>query len=405
MTKLKIGVLHETKIPPDRRVAITPKQGRQILELFPNVELYIQPSNLRAYKDEEYLKEGLSLKEEISDCDILIGVKEVSKDAIIHNKKYLFFAHVAKKQAHNKDFLSKMIDKKITLFDYEYLTDYNNNRLVAFGKWAGIVGAYNALRAEGLRNNYLTELKATSNYKNKAQMFEHLKNVKIKARKIVITGGGRVARGAEETLQTANVKQVSPTDFLTKTYTKAVYTKLEPIDYVKLKTNSTFDLEHFFKNPSEYVSIFEPYTKVADIYIPCHYWNQSSPVFFTKEQAKNDSFNIKIIADVSCDISKPVPSTLRASTISEPFYDYNPFSGKEEKAFSNKKNISVMAIDNLPGELPRDASDYFGSILIKNIFPYLFGTDSEKVIERATILNKGKLTDKYKYLQNFVDTQ
>ncbi len=401
MTKLKIGVLKETKNPPDRRVAITPKQGKRILDKFPNVEIYVQPSEIRAYKDEEYLKEGLPLKEDLSNCDILIGVKEVKMNTFIPSKKYLFFAHVAKEQPYNKSLIQKMIKDKITLVDYEYLTDAKGIRQVAFGKWAGIVGAYNAIRAEGLKNNYLSNLKPASDYKDKDEMYENLKDIELKPQKIIITGGGRVAGGAEETLKAANIKQVSPSDFLSKNYDKPVYTKLEPIDYVKHKKKKGFDLAHFFQNPTEYVSIFEPYTKVANIYIPCHFWDNKSPVFFTPEQAKKDDFNIKIIADVSCDIAMPIPSTLRPSTIADPYFDYNPDTKKEESAFSDKNNITVMAVDNLPGELPRDASKYFGDILIEAVFPYLFGDDTKKIVERATILKDGKLTERYKYLKNY----
>lgn len=400
--KMKIGILKETKNPPDRRVAITPKQGAEILKRFPNVEIFVQPSNLRAFKDEEYLKEGLPLKEDLSDCDILIGVKEVKMETFIPNKTYLFFAHIAKEQPYNRPLIRRMMQDKITMVDYEYLTNQKGMRLVAFGKWAGIVGAYNAIRAEGLRNGYLQNLKSASDYKDKKEMFENLKNIKLKNKKIVITGGGRVAGGAEETLKAANIEQITPQEFLTKDFDHAVYTKLEPHQYVAhKKKGSNFELSHFFQNPKEYKSIFEPYTKVADIYIPCHFWDPDSPVFFTKEQAKNSDFKIKIIADVSCDIAKPVPSTLRASTIAEPFYDYNPETEQEEDAFTNPQNISVMAVDNLPGELPRDASEHFGNTLIEEIYPSLFGKDTEKIIERATILKNGELTERYKYLENY----
>ncbi len=401
MKTFKVGVLKETKNPPDKRVAITPMQGKRILEKFPNVEIYVQPSEIRTYKDEEYLKEGLPLKEDLSDCDILIGVKEVNEYTFIPNKKYMFFAHVAKEQEYNRDFFKKMILDKITLIDYEYLTNENGFRVVAFGKWAGIVGAYNALRAEGLKDNYLQNLKQASDYKDKNEMFDNLKDVKLKSRKIVITGGGRVAGGAEETLKAANIKYVSPSDFLTKTYSQAVYTKLEPVSYVKHKSKKKFDLAHFFQKPQEYVSIFEAYTKVADIYIPCHFWDNKSPVFFTPKQAQQKDFNIKIIADVSCDIAMPIPSTIRPSTITDPYYDYNPITRKEEPAFSNKNNITVMAVDNLPGDLPRDSSEYFGDILIEAIFPYVFGEDSKNIVERATILKKGEITEDYKYLESY----
>ena len=402
MKKYKIGVLNETKNPPDKRVAVTPKVGKELLKKFPTAELFVQHSNIRAFKEEEYLKEGITVIEDLSNCDILIGVKEVNIKTFIPNKTYIFFSHVAKKQPYNRGMLLEMMKKKITLIDYEYLTNSAGMRVVAFGKWAGIVGAYKAIRIEGIRNDYF-HIKPAYEYKDKKEMYKAINGIKLRPVKIVITGGGRVATGAMETLNACNVKMVSPQDFLNNTYDEAVYTKLEPWNYVKHKNNKEFDLQHFFDNPAEYVSTFKPYTKIANIYIPCHFWDPKSPVFFTKEEAKKDDFSIKIIADVSCDIAKPIPSTLRASTIAEPYFDYNPFTEKEEPAFSNKKNITVMSVDNLPGELPRDASKYFSTKLLNNVFSNLLFEGENEMIKNATIIKNGTLTDKFSYLQDYID--
>lgn len=153
MNKIKLGVLRETKNPPDKRVPVTPSQAVKLTERFPDVDVFIQPSDIRCYTDEEYQYLELNLTEDLSDCDILIGVKEVDPKTLIDNKTYLFFAHVAKKQPYNRELLQEIIKKKIRLIDYEYLTDYNNQRIVAFGRWAGIVGAYNGLRARGIRTD------------------------------------------------------------------------------------------------------------------------------------------------------------------------------------------------------------------------------------------------------------
>lgn len=403
MKKIKVGLLKETKIPLDRRSALTPRTATELLTKFSNVELFVQPSDLRAFKDEEYTQKGLTLKENLEECDVLIGVKEVKIEKLIPEKTYLFFSHVAKKQPYNKPLLKAVLDKKITLIDYEYLTNKKGMRLVAFGKWAGVVGAYNGMRAYGLRTGNFN-IKPAHEYHDKNEMYSHCKDVKINPIKIVITGGGRVATGATETLKAFDIKEVSPNDFLNNKYNEAVFTKVEPPDYVKHKESNDFDYPHFFANPQEYETTFDPFTKVADVYVACHFWDPKSPEFITDEQAKHNDFSIKVIADVSCDIKKPIASTLRASTIAEPFYDYNPETGEEEKAFSNEKNISVMAIDNLPGELPRDASEDFSQGLLDNIFPFLFGEDSEKVIERATIAKNGHLTDKYNYLSDWVNS-
>lgn len=397
MKKFKVGLLKETKNPPDRRSALTPNTAVEFTNKFPNVELFIQPSELRAFKDEEYLEKGLTLKEDLSDCDILIGVKEVKIGTFIPNKSYLFFSHIAKKQPYNLGLIKSMIKDKITMIDYEYLTNTKGMRLVAFGKWAGVVGAYNGIRTWGLRTKDF-DLKPAHNYHDKVEMYETCQKVTLQPMKIIITGGGRVAHGAMETLNAFGIKEVSPKEILNQNFNEAVFAKIEPWDYTKHKKGKEFDLNHFFKNPTEYESTFAPFTKVADLYIACHFWDPKSPQFFTQEDTQKADFNIKVVADVSCDIKQPIASTLRASTIAEPFYDYNPKTGKEELAFSNENNISVMAIDNLPGELPRDASEEFSKGLIDNIFPHLFGEDKDEVILRATILKNGNLTKKYNYL-------
>ncbi len=403
MNKFKVGLLKETKNPPDKRAALTPNTALEFLKKFPNVELVIQSSTLRAFKDEEYTAKGLTVKEDISDCDVLIGVKEVKEETFVPNKTYLFFAHVAKMQPYNKGLLKTIIKNKLTLIDYEYLTNQKGMRLIAFGKWAGVVGAYNGLRTWGLKTKQFN-IKPANEYLDKKEMYDTCRKTKLNPIKIIITGGGRVAQGAMETMKAFNIKEVTPKEILENTYEQAVFAKIEPWDYVTHKENKKFELNHFFNNPEEYKSTFKPYTKVADLYIACHFWDPNSPEFITQNDFKEDDFKIKVIADVSCDIKKPIASTLRASTIAEPFYDYNPITGKEEVAFSNEKNISVMAIDNLPGELPRDASEDFSKGLIDNIFPHLFGEDKEDIIARATIVKDGTLTNKYQYLKNWVES-
>lgn len=403
MNKYKVGLLAETKTPPDRRAALTPTTAAELVAKYPNVELFVQPGKIRAFKDSEYTEKGLNLKENLSDCDILIGVKEVKIETLIPEKTYIFFAHVAKKQPYNKPLLKAIIDKKNTLIDYEYLTDKKGNRLVAFGKWAGVVGAYNGLRTWGLRTKQFN-IKPAHEYLDKKEMFSQITKLNLEPIKIVITGGGRVAGGAMETLNAFGIKEVTPEDFLTKKFFEPVFTKLEPWHYAKHKDDRTFELQHFFDNPHEYVSIFELYTKVADIYLPCHFWHPASPKFITQQMMREKDFNIKVVADISCDIKGPVASTIRSTSIDDPFYDYNPITEKEEPAFSSDKNVTVMAIDNLPAELPRDSSEEFSKTLLNNVFHSLLIDDSDKIIERACIVYKGQLTDKYKYLSDWVNS-
>jgi hypothetical protein len=343
---------------------------------------------------------GINSMEDISACNLLIGVKEVKNEYLIPGKSYLFFSHTAKKQKHNLDLLRDVIEKKIQLIDYEYLTDGNNVRTVAFGRWAGVVGAYNALRAYGIRYNKF-ELKPAWKCKDKEELLNHLSEITITNQKIVITGGGRVAQGALEIIDAAGFSKVSPDKFL-KESGRNIYTQLDPENYVIHNENRTFDLCHFFCFPEEYKNIFSPYSMAADIFIACHFWDPRSPVLLTREDMQHAGFRIKIIADVSCDIPGPIPSTLRASTIAEPFYGYDPRTGNESDAFDHK-NITVMSVDNLPGELPRDASEDFGKKLISEVIPSILGIADPSVIERATIAKDGKLTEKFAYLQGFLD--
>ncbi|MBE9467568.1 MAG: alanine dehydrogenase [Bacteroidetes bacterium] len=398
---IKVGILKETKTPPDRRVAVAPEQAIELLNKFSNVELFFQPSDIRCYSDEEYKELGLNIEQDLSSCDILIGVKEVTIDALIANKKYLFFSHTAKEQTYNRELLQEVLRKNITLIDYEYLTDEKNIRLVAFGRWAGLVGAYNSLIGFGKRTG-LFSLKSAHDCHDMKEMFSEVEKLKLPPVKILISGGGRVAHGAMETLAPLNIKKVTPDEFINKTFDEAVFCQIDPWDYAKRKDGGKFDLQNFFYFPAEYETTFLPYTKVTDVFIACHFWNEKSPVFMTNDDMKADDFKMQVIADVSCDIAGPIPSTIRPSTIAEPFYGYNAKLEKEAEPF-DKNNITVMAVDNLPGELPRDASVDFGKGLIEKVYPSLFGDDKEEIIKRATIAKDGKLTEKYAYLQNYVD--
>lgn len=399
---LKVGILRETRNPPDRRVPLTPPQIVAIEELYPFVEFFVQPSDFRCYSNEEYEYLKIPLKEDLRDCDILMGVKEIDPRTFIPDKKYLFFAHVAKKQPHNHEMFRMMTEKRITLIDYEYLTAENGKRLVAFGKHAGIVGAYNGLRARGIETNRF-KLKPAYQCHDLDEMWAGLRLIDLKAGlKILITGDGRVAHGAMETLEIANISMVSPEEYLTREFNVPVFSRIGPEYYTRHRNGNKFNFSHFVSNPGEYESNFLPFARVTDILITGHFWDPRSPVFFTKEEMKNPDFRISIIADISCDIHGAIPSTLRPATISDPFYGYNPHLGIEEAAFTNPSCITVMAIDNLPGELPRDASLEFGNQLTDSVLNDLFSSMDSPVMQRATILKNGKITPVFSYLNDYL---
>lgn len=401
---MKIGILREEKIPQDNRVPLTPSQCRTLMEEQSNVWIAVQPSEHRCFTNEEYRYQGIAIREDLSDCDILLGVKEIPEQTLLPNKTYLFFSHTIKKQPRNKRMLQSILAKNITLIDYECLKDRNGKRIIAFGRWAGIVGAYNGIRTFGLgigENKF--EIKPMYQCHNFAEAQKEFKKVKLPAIKIVLTGDGRVSEGADFLLEIMQIKKVSPHDFLYKEYEEAVYTQLASKDMFYYEKHDEFDSKHYHLNPTLYQSSFFPYTRVADVFINGIYWDSRIPKFFTAAQMKEKDFKIKVIADITCDIAPEasVPSTLRASTIDDPIFGYDPISENECSPFS-PDSITVMAIDNLPNELPRDASEDFGNMLLSRVLPKLIsGLDSE-TINGATITKNGKLTEAFDYLSDYV---
>ncbi len=399
---LKVGILRETKNPPDRRVPLTPPQITQLEELYPEIEFFVQPSDIRCYSNEEYEYLNIPLKEDLGDCDILMGVKEVDRRTFIPGKVYMFFAHVAKQQPYNREMFKDMVAANVTLIDYEYLTSADGQRVVAFGRYAGLVGAYNGLRARGIKTNRF-RLKPAHQCRDLEEMWAGLRLIELNpGLKILVTGEGRVANGAVETLQAADIEYVTPEEYISREFEVPVFTRIGPAHYTIHRQGRKFDFGHFVECPGEYESAFEPFTKTTDILIAGHYWDPRSPVFFTSEEMTKPDFRISVIADISCDIRGPIPSTLRATTISDPFYGYNPFLESEETAFSRNTNITVMSIDNLPGELPRDASLDFGRQLMGNVLHDLFTGFNSPMLEKATILREGKLTENFSYLKDYL---
>lgn len=399
MKKFKIGVLREEKNPPDKRVPLTPLICSELSAAYPNVEIVVQPSKIRCYTDEEYTSFGVHLQEDLADCDILMGVKEVPPELIIPGKKYFFFSHTIKKQAHNRKLMKAIIEKKIQMIDYETLTDKNHNRIIGFGRYAGVVGAYNGILGYGLKYD-LFRLKPAHLCRDRAEMEEELKRVKLPNIKIALTGGGRVANGVIETLSALRIRKVTPEEFLMASFREPVYCQLNPRDYVERPDDHNFDLNDFFKHPEHFTSKFGAFTKVTDLYISAHYWDPKSPKMFTTKDMKEQDFHISVIADITCDIDGSVPTTLRASTINKPFYGYNIVKEKEDLPFT-KDTICIMAVDNLPCELPRDASDDFGKDLSERVLPFIFGEDPDQVIERASIAKEGKLSPQFEYLSDY----
>lgn len=400
MQKISLGIVRETKNPPDKRVPFTPQQCRSLLDQYSHLELQVQPSGNRCYSDEEYRAEGITLSDDLSKCDILMGVKEVKLEVLIAGLTYLFFSHTAKKQPYNRELLQEVVGKGIRLVDYEYLTDVKGIRVVAFGRWAGVVGAYNALRGFGLGAGGF-KLKSAHECFDLEELHLELKKVDLGMQRILVTGGGRVAGGALEILDEAGVREVEPEAFLNEEFDYAVYTRLDPWHYTQRKDGTAFDFTHFMKHPEMYENSIQPYAARTDVFIACHFWDPLSPVMLTNEELVSGKLPISHIADISCDINGPIASTIRASTIASPFYGYDPASGMETAPFE-KGVITVMAVDNLPGELPRNASADFGEALTEHVIPELLGVSNTGMLDRASITQMGALTVPYDYLADYL---
>ena len=398
---MKFGIIKERKNPPDRRVVFSPEELVHFKNQFPAASIAVETSDIRIFSDAQYKEKGFEVTDDVSDCDVLFGVKEVPINALIPNKSYFFFSHTIKKQPYNRKLLRAVLDKNITLYDHETIVDANNARLIGFGRYAGIVGAYNGIRAFGIKFDLFNLTKAEDLPDQKA-LIERLKRNHLPYIKIVLTGSGKVAHGAKEMLDAMKIKQVSVENYLTKKYAEPVYTFIDVLDYNKRKDGTVLGKQDFYKNPTEYESDFEKFAEVSDLFIAGHFHGNNAPVILSKEMLRSPKCSLKVVADISCDIDGPIACTLRPSTIADPVYGYLP-SEHKEVALAHPAAIWVMAVDNLPCELPKDASEGFGEMFLKHVIPAFYNNDEDGVLSRAKVTENGKLTSRFAYLQNFVD--
>ncbi len=399
---MKLGIIREGKVPPDKRVPLSPKQCRFIKDSYPDLELYVQSSEIRKFTDEAYLAEGIDVVKDVDHCDVLLGVKEVPIPELIDGKMYFFFSHTFKEQPYNRDLLRAILEKNIQLVDWEVIKNAKGQRLIAFGRYAGIVGCYNGFLAYG-RKSKRYELKSAHACEDRVEMEGQLSKIDLPSNyKIVLTGKGRVAGGALEIIEKMGLKKVEPEAFLTQDFDEPVYTQLGVDHYNRTKDRSPFSKSDFYADPSDYESNFMPYAKVADMYVACHYWDSRAPFIFSREDCKHPEWKVKTVADISCDIDCAVASTIRPSTIAEPLYGYDPVS-ESEVSFDADNAICVMAVDNLPCELPKDASVDFGEMFLNHVLEPLLGNDPDDIIGRASETKDGKLTEHFAYLQDYVN--
>lgn len=398
---IKFGIIEERKNPPDRRVVLPPKACQKVLSAHTHAELIVEPSPIRVFTDEEYQEVGIEVAPKMEECDVLLGVKEVPIDDLIPNKKYFFFSHTIKKQPYNRKLLQAILEKNIELYDHEVITNSKGIRLVAFGRYAGIVGAYNGLRTYGLKSGAYRLPKAETLADQQALIAE-LRKITLPNIKILLTGKGRVGNGAKEMLDGMQLREVSVAEYLGQDFDEAVYCQIDVLDYNQRKDGQILGEQDFFQNPRDYESTFMRFAKVTDFYITGHFYGDGAPYLYTREDVKHPDFRIKVVGDISCDIDGPVATTLRASTIADPIYGYDPES-ELETDYTKPNTIAVMAVDNLPAELPRDASSGFGDAFVTHVIPAFFNGDTDGVLQRARMTQNGKLTERYAYLQDYVD--
>jgi NAD/NADP transhydrogenase alpha subunit len=401
MEPIRIGVIKEGKVPPDFRTPLTPYQCKVLKTMYPQAIVVVQSSPIRTFTDQEYRDHGVEVVDDLSDCDIILGVKEVPIPALIPGKTFMFFSHTIKKQPYNRELLRALLDNKIRLIDYEVIKDKYRTRLIGFGRYAGIVGCYNGFLTYGLKHGTYS-LKPAHACHDRKEVEEELKKVVLpKNFRCLVTGFGRVGHGAKEIIDLLPIKEVSPEEYLTQTFNEPVYCQLEAADYYR-DANGGFEKAAFYANPSEYKSILNQYALSSDIYVPCHYWDNKAPVLLTQADFQAAS-RLKVVADISCDIAGPIACTIRPSKIGNSMYGWNP-NTNEECDMMEANAVAVMAVDNLPCELPKDASEDFGSELLKHVFPRLLGDDPDQIIHRASETTfEGTLNEPFQYLIDYVN--
>ncbi|MBK8142471.1 MAG: alanine dehydrogenase [Chitinophagaceae bacterium] len=397
---IRIGLIREGKIPADNRVALTPAQCKWILKNSSDIKIIVQSSPDRCFSDREYLSAGVELKEDLGECDLLFGIKEVPVAQLIPGKTYLFFSHTKKKQPQNQKLLQAIIDKKITLIDYECLEHEDGQRIIGFGFFAGVVGAHNGMMAYGNRTG-LFKLDRVYKQRSFRELIHNYFGLRLPNVKIAITGSGRVAHGILEIMNLMEIHEMEPEDYLKRRFSYPVYTQLKGAELYKHKETGKYNREHFHEHPEEYSCKFFKYTSQTDILMNGIYWDKTMPRLFEKEDAKSENFIIQTIADITDDANGSVPINVGDQSIDNPVYGIDKKT-LEKTAPYLPNSIDIMAVGNLPNELPRDASRYFGEQLIKHVLEDLVGNGSV-ILERATMVKNGQLTNPFEYLRDYAE--
>jgi alanine dehydrogenase len=398
LTPMKIGLIKEGKIPADNRVALIPSQCRWIQSHRPDWQIIAQSSPSRCYTDAEYARAGVTVQDNLDECDVLLGIKEVLADQLIPDKTYLFFSHTKKLQLHNRPMFRAALEKNITLIDYECLEHTDGQRIIGFGFFAGIVGAHNGMMAYGNRTGsfHLGRVHESKDYRELIHTYFGLKLPNVK---MVVTGSGRVAHGVIEVMNLMGVTEVEPDEYLERQFDYPVYVQLKGADLYTHTENKTYKRTHFHEHPEEYRSRFLPYTHCTDVLMNGVYWDETVPRLFERQHVQQAAFTIQTIADITDDTFGSIPINLGDQTIMHPVYGVDKTTLEKTEPYL-PNSVDVMAVGNLPNELPRDASRYFGEQLIKYILDDIEKPDSA-IIQRATMVKNGKLAAAYDYMKEY----
>lgn len=434
MTKF-IGIRHEDKYKMERRAPLTPGQVEKLVKQ-KKLDFVVQSSAKRVFSEDEYLQAGAEVAEDLKKCSVIFGVKEMPIEFFEKGKTYVFFSHVIKGQSYNMPMLKQMMELKCNLIEYEKVVDEQGKRLIFFGRYAGLAGMINSLWALGLRlkdyrlGTKLSKLKQAKDYHSLNEAKEAVSLVgqqiaedgitsELRPYVVAFTGYGNVSQGAQEILNWLPVKEITPEKLLTLHQRKKLPDNLiykvvfKEEDLVERIDGTPFDLQDYYTHPENYRGKFEQYLPYISVLINCVYWDPKYPRLVTKQAIKklfaNGRPKLTVIGDISVDVEGSIECTLKPATIEKPIYIYDP----ETETISDghdKDGMLVMAVDILPAELPRDASESFGEVLINFVKPIadadfdeLFeDLDLPRAIKKALILHNGELTPEYTYLEKYL---
>ena len=432
-----IGIRREDKNRWERRTPLTPAHIKELKESH-NIEVAVQPSDIRAFSGEDYEEAGASMDDALSSCQTIFAIKEIPIELLEEGKTYVFFAHVIKGQEHNMPLLKKMMELKCNLIDYERIVNDKGLRMIAFGKWAGLAGMTDTLAffgkrltSQGIANPFDT-LKPAHEYRDTEGLTADVSKVGESIREnglprelvpmvVGLAGYGNVSGGCQEVLDHLPLEVIEPEqladfmekgEFSDKKVYKVVFKEWHMVE--SISTENEFELQDYYQHPEKYRGIFPKHLPHLTILMNCIYWNTMYPRLITKELAKDmyggdQAPKLRAIGDISCDIDGAVEFTSKSTDIDNPTFVYDPIEDKLIDGVEGR-GFLVMAVDNLPCELPRESSKQFGDTLMEFV-PAIAKADFSRPfnemelpppIRKAVILYHGKLRPDYEYLNKFL---